>query len=230
MNPPAKGINKRASLGVSLFAFAVLTGLCVVIFRGMIERDRLESRNDAERTMNTLLAGLRDHDDFGSAIEAIESLKKKVTGVAVYATGGARIYAWGRSPESFTEPIPQEEKPGDAVRKYVENPKNDSLILFLHPFRVGPPPPHDSTRDSKSPSQGKSSEEEKHGFLFTTMRKGEVVYLEILEHEYWAKRRLETWSSFRSSRSSWPASCSSCATSSYATPSIADASRIRRTS
>ena len=98
----AAGRARLASLGVALLAFTLLTAFAVVIFRGIAERDQLESRNDAERTMNLLLASLRDHDDFGSAIESVGSLRRKVVGVGVYAEGGIRIYSWGKTPETFT--------------------------------------------------------------------------------------------------------------------------------
>jgi two-component system sensor histidine kinase HydH len=39
---------------------------------------------------------------------------------------------------------------------------------------------------------GKEGGPDRHSFLFTTLRKGEVVYLEICEPEYWRSRRFET--------------------------------------
>jgi two-component system sensor histidine kinase HydH len=189
------GKTRLASIGVALLAFAVLTALSIVIFRGMGERDKLESRNDAERTMSILLASLRDHDDFGSAIESIDALKKKVLDVGVYAEGGERVYSWGEAPSTFTRDLsPREKKYGESVRKYIDNPQNDSIVLLFHPLRVtlAPPPPA-SGRPKGRASEGASREgtPEHHGFLFTTMRKGEVVYLEIREPEYWRSRRFE---------------------------------------
>jgi len=180
-----------ASLGLSLLILAVLTALSVVIFRGMRQRDELESRNDAERTMNSLLAGLRDHEDFGSAIEGALALKAKVVGVAVYGEGGSRLYSWGETPETFEFALPREEVPGESVRKYIDDPKNDALILLFHPFRVAPPPPEGSAR--RSGDEEERARRDESGFLFTTMRKGEVVFLEIREPEYWVRRRLYGW-------------------------------------
>jgi two-component system, NtrC family, sensor histidine kinase HydH len=203
----ALGGTHLASIGLAALAFAVLTALSVVIFRSMGERDILESSNDAERTMNVLLASLRDHDDFGSAIESIAELKKKVVGVGVYAEGGERIYAWGETPETFTQDASKDRVKdgakaagkGYAVRKYIENPRNDSLVLLLHPFRVMPaPPPPPEEQLGPEASAGDDSAKEKRdredrGFLFTTMRKGEVVYLEIREPVFWARRRLDAF-------------------------------------
>jgi two-component system sensor histidine kinase HydH len=183
------GKTRLASIGAALLAFAVLTALSVVIFKGMGERDKLESRNDAERTMNVLLASLRDHDDFGSAIESIAALKEKVLGVGVYAEGGERVYSWGETPLTFTRDPSPREKFGESVRKYIDNPKNDSIVLLLHPFRVAPPPPEPGR--PKDGDVGKEGGGERRGFLFTTLRKGEVVYLEIREPEYWTRLRFE---------------------------------------
>ena len=190
-----------ASIGLAALAFAVLTLLDIVIFKGIAERDRLESRNDGERTMNVLLAGLRDHDDFGSAIESVESLRKKIVGVGAYQSDGARLYSWGQTPTTFSQPIPSDNLAGEAVRLYIDNPKNDSIVLILHPFRVGPPPPPENSpeeiarRASKKASAGGAAVPERRnpsGFLFTTLKKAEFVYLEIREPAYWRGRRIET--------------------------------------
>jgi two-component system sensor histidine kinase HydH len=193
-NGAENGRTRLASIGAALLAFAVLSALSVVIFKGMGERDKLESRNDAERTMNILLASLRDHDDFGSAIESIAALKEKVLGVGVYAEGGVRVYVWGEAPSTFTREPPREEKYGESLRKYIDNPQNDSIVLLLHPFRVAPPPPDTRRPQGRATGDaGKGGGGERRGFLFTTLRKGEVVYLEIREPEYWRSRRFETF-------------------------------------
>jgi two-component system, NtrC family, sensor histidine kinase HydH len=183
-----------ASLGVALLAFSVLTAFAVVIYRGIGERDRLETRNDVERTMNLLLASLRDHDDFGSAIEGVPALKEKIVGVSAYAEGGLRLYSWGKTPDTFSWAGPTGNGPGEMSRSYIDNPQNDSVILPLRPFRVGPAPPPMMPRQGMGPGMMRRSPEDRArrqslGFLFTTMRNAEVVYLEIREPAYWAGRR-----------------------------------------
>jgi two-component system, NtrC family, sensor histidine kinase HydH len=195
----AAGRAGLASLGLAIVAFALLTAFAVAIFRGMAERDRLEVRNDAERTMSLLLASLRDHDDFGSAIESVEALREKVLGLGAYAEDGSRVYAWGSAPRTFSSPESAERLRDAADRSYAANPKNDSLIFSFHPFRAGPavPPP----RMPMMPGMGKGmmrrgpdgdepKEPGRMGFLFTTMRDAEVVRLEIKESSYWMSRRL----------------------------------------
>jgi two-component system sensor histidine kinase HydH len=190
----SSGRARLASLGIALLAFALLTAFAVVIFRGIAERDQLESRNDAERTMNLLLASLRDHEDFGSAIESVEALGKKVVGIGVYAEGGMRLYSWGDAPGTFTWTGPKGSALGEMTRSYIDNPKNDSVILPLRPFRVGPPlPPGSPEQMMRRAAEGRLRERRPSmSFLFTTMRNAEVVYLEIREPAYWAGRRFAT--------------------------------------
>ncbi|HET6452726.1 MAG TPA: hypothetical protein VFI08_15510, partial [Spirochaetia bacterium] len=76
-------MNQRSVVPVAVAAvlavavFAALSGIAVVIFRGMTERNRLESRNDVEQTLSLLFTSLREYDDFGAAIEAQAALKAR---------------------------------------------------------------------------------------------------------------------------------------------------------
>jgi two-component system, NtrC family, sensor histidine kinase HydH len=187
---------RLASLGLALLAFALLTAIAVVIFRGMAERDRLEARNDAEHTMNLLLASLRDHEDFGSSIENVDALKKKVLGLGAYAEDGSRVYSWGETPATFTLSERVERSGEEPGRSYVADPKHDSLVFSFHPFRAGPAAP---PRPPMMPGMGmmhrridgdEPEAPRRMGFLFTTMKNVEVVRLEIRESAYWASRRL----------------------------------------
>jgi two-component system sensor histidine kinase HydH len=176
------------SVGAAVLAFVGLGALGLALYRGIEERLRLESRNDAERTMSLLFASLRDHEDFGSAIESSASLKEKVVGVGVYAEGGGKLYSWGEAPETFTWSGPLGKGAEDPVRGYIDKPRNDSVILPLKPFR-GPPPPPPSDGEG-----GVQASDRGHrtfsSFLSTTMRRAEIIYLEIREPAYWRGRRL----------------------------------------
>jgi two-component system sensor histidine kinase HydH len=183
---------KATSLGLALLAFVLLVAVDVVIFRGMHDRDRLESKNSSEEVMNSLFASLRDHDDFGSAIESSEELRKGIVGLGVYAASGARIYSWGSTPESYSAPaatLPAQSQP---IRYYLENRKNYSFILLLHPFRIPPPIPKERPADTAGarPSGGEGGRDsrpgDEHSFFFTTMKGAEVVYLEVRQPAYWA--------------------------------------------
>jgi len=187
-----------ASLGLAFLAFSLLTVFAVVIFKGIAERDRLEVRGDGDRTMSLLFASLRDHEDFGSAIEDVEPLRTKVIGIAAYSPDGDRLYSWGETPENFSLHDLAREREEEPGRTYIVEPKNDSLIFAFHPFRSAPPSPP-APPNSKMPGMGKMHQglggpspgtPRRMGFLFTTMRNAEVVRLEIREPEYWTSRRL----------------------------------------
>ena len=182
-------MKRLASIGLSILAFAALTGLNLLIFTIIAERDRLESRNDVERTNSALLAGLRDHDDFGSAIESDTALREKVLGVGAYAADGAKLYSWGEVPSVYSNAAVGEASGGDAGRIYVDNSKKDSIILIHHPFRGGPPSPR-IQREVREPTPS-AARRAPSGFLFTTLRNAESVYLEIHEPAYWRSRRLD---------------------------------------
>ncbi|HUW41659.1 MAG TPA: HAMP domain-containing sensor histidine kinase [Rectinemataceae bacterium] len=171
------------SIGIALFAFAALTAADLAVFRGMAERNRLESRNGAERTMNVLFSSLRDYENFGSAIQAIPELSAKVIGVGAYASDGRALYAWGRVPARFADTGLSSGDRGEQVRKYLENSAHDSLILLLGPGPGGHPPPRDEGRPR----------DEEHSFFFTTLHDAAVVYLEISESGYWRQRRVQAF-------------------------------------
>jgi len=179
------------SLSVALVVLLLLFTVDTVIFQGMAERDRLKSRNSAEATINTLFASLRDHPDFGSAIESSPTLRRDIIGLGVYTAQGSRLYAWGTVPLTYAPPRRGEEREFTSVRRYIENGKNNSLVLLLHPFRLIPPPPRpqDDKRLESKPTPS-AEEELQHSFFFTTLKTAEVVYLEIRQNEFWGAQRL----------------------------------------
>jgi two-component system sensor histidine kinase HydH len=188
MNQLIRKGTRLASIGVALLVFAALTALAVLIFREIAKGSLLESRNDAEETVNLLLAGLRDHDDFGSAIEGSEELKKKVVGVAAYASTGDRLYTWGTTPAVLGLPAPKgEELPSPAPRSYRDVPANDSIAMLFRPFRAGPPPSRGRQEDAHGPRGRRLPAT---GFLFTTLSRADLMYLEVREPGYWRQRRL----------------------------------------
>lgn len=174
------------SIGITLVCFAALSAVNVVIFRGITERNRLESRNDCERIFNILFASLRLYDDFGSAIEATQSLKRQILGVGLYGEGGGLLYRWGAVPDSYVPPaFVEADVKYDMARMYLESAKNNSLVLLLRPSRDGPPPP--------PPEKKGSATRRDQSFLFDTMRKADVIYLEIRQPQFWRQIRLQAF-------------------------------------
>ncbi|PKL23989.1 MAG: two-component sensor histidine kinase [Spirochaetae bacterium HGW-Spirochaetae-3] len=186
------GTRKRiVSIGLAVVAMAALAGLVAFIWEGMAERDRLESHNDAERTMNALFSRLRDHDDFGSAIEGDETLRTRILGIAAYADDGERIYAWGDAPDTFPSPGSLTEGPGDAGRLYFDNPANDSIVLVSRSFGPRPPKKPEGPASAAPEKPDRPERDAAAEFFFETLRDADFFYLEIREPEYWMRRRLE---------------------------------------
>jgi two-component system sensor histidine kinase HydH len=174
------------SIGLAALCFAALSGVAVVIFQGMRQRTLLESRNDGERTINQLFSSLRNYDDFGSAIETMPSLSRKVIGVALFAEIGTRLYSWGSSPAAWPEVQFTSATENDRMAYvYRENARNASTIILVRPSREGPPPA------PPKESQG-SRDRASHSFMFDTMRKATFIYLEIRQPSYWRDTRLQT--------------------------------------
>jgi two-component system sensor histidine kinase HydH len=163
---------RLVTMGIALLSFAALSAVNVVIFRGMAELSRLESRNDSEQTLNTLFAGLRTHDNFGSAIESAETLKRKIIGVSVTGSDGRILYSWGTVSEPTVVPL--------TPRTYIENPKNGSLLLLLRPPRDNPPPPPPADADRAGPADS---------FMRDTLRQAEHITLEIRQAVFWRAAR-----------------------------------------
>lgn len=194
-----------ASIALPVLVFAVLSALAVVIFCGIVEKGTLESHNDAERTMNLLLSSLRDHENFGTAIESTQSLRDKIVGLAAYGSNGSTLYAWGRVPPDLPRSVPDAQREGEAVSMYIDIPAYDSIALVFRTFKGGPPPLRHNGGETSSGSTDTSGDATPEGaakdsrersdpadFFFTTLRKADFMYLEIRQPEYWMRRR--AWS------------------------------------
>lgn len=191
-----------ASVGLAATAFAVLSGLALVIYDGIAKKDILESRNDVERTLNVLLSGLRDHSDFGAAIEAVPALRDKVIGVGAYTEDGSRLYAWGNVPEAGDFHAPAHGSGGtlgEQERHYTYKSADDSIVLVLSPFRIGPPIPVERSQTAADRSaaveerrvdEDARRESAPSAAFFRILRKADSVYLEVRQAEYWRSRRL----------------------------------------
>ncbi len=183
-----------ASLGLAILGIVLGSAVNGFVFRSIDELGRLESRRNCEIIMNELFASLRDHDDFGSAIEASATLKADILGLGLYDRQGSQVYAWGRVPASYADPVQASQEHRSAVRSYLENARNSSFVLILWPFGLVPPPPHgpppreDGKIEDRGPPKGPPPAD--RPFLFTTLKRAEVVYLEIRQPSYWASRKL----------------------------------------
>lgn len=179
-----------SSLLVSLAVMVCLDGFAYLYVRDRLMLARLSSYNDIERTLSTLFEGLKDRETFGEVIESSEPLRGKIIGLAIYARDGSSVYAWGDSPKSFKKEDFEPQGPSGQVdmlwRQYQEKSKNDAVILLAKPSQLRPRPPMEDDR-----GQGAKAMEKKRPQIFETLRKGDVVYLEVRQSAYWASRRLQ---------------------------------------
>jgi two-component system, NtrC family, sensor histidine kinase HydH len=171
------------SITVALLSFTVLSGVSVLVFRGLSDASRLLSRNDMEQTINSLFAGLRFYEDFRSVITATPGLSNAVLGVGVYDRGGVLLYRWGEVPASYTPPrVVQDDVSRDMGRAYLENARNGSAVLLLKPLGDAPSPPHSDEKDAPRGST----------FMSGTLSKAGLIYLEARQPKYWRWVRLRT--------------------------------------
>jgi two-component system sensor histidine kinase HydH len=180
------GRMRIVSLGLAVISFAALSVVDMVIFRGMAERSRLESRNDLEQTFNILFTALRGHDEFGAAIDADPSLKSKVVGFGLYDASGGALYRWGEAPETAAPPATTNAEVANGMaREYRENSSRDSIVLLLKTPTDRPPPPRapDGERPTDSPGP-------RYGRGFAALFKANVIYLEVRQPRFWWQQRL----------------------------------------
>jgi two-component system, NtrC family, sensor histidine kinase HydH len=177
---------RPTSVAIAIAASLVLCGLSLYMHRQMVERITLISANDNERILNALIAGLREHDDFGSVIEAGGTLSERVMGVAVYMGDGSSLYSWGTAPSSFdfstSMPVPET---GD--RFVFPKKKTGVLTFFVRASRMSPPLPPGKPHPDESRIRSPDS---KPSFFFDVFVKGEWLYVDILHSDYWRSRRV----------------------------------------
>lgn len=187
------------SLAVAVAAFAALSGLTYLVFRDLEERAALVNRNDMEKILNGLFAGLGDHDDFGAAIEASASLQGMIQGIGVYDGGGRRTYSWGDAPETFVLDTAHGAMEDGFGRTYLEDPKKDAIMLVFRPGRMGPPPPQgegpregDASRaapPAAEPPQGEKPPRERSPF-FEVLRGGDTALLAVRQSAFFGAQRV----------------------------------------
>lgn len=135
-----KSVQPRTrSLIIAVAAYAFISVFIYFLYENSIEEAKLESRNDMERSMSLLLASLRDHADFGAAIKDDSRLDAKIRGVAVYASSGKRLYAYGEAPLTFINNSKLETDAESRARGYIEKPTSNSIVLLLTPMKAEPP-------------------------------------------------------------------------------------------
>ncbi|MDR1239369.1 MAG: sensor histidine kinase [Treponema sp.] len=142
-NMPIRTLSAMASL-LCWALLAVLTVSAVFVLR---DRARLIRDNDNERIVNTLFTSLRNHNDFGAAVESTPALRNRIAGIAVYGADLRPLYQWGDAPPVFDEDIlGQKAGPNRFGRYTIPDPRGPSVKFILY-TGLPPPPPEPRERD-----------------------------------------------------------------------------------
>jgi len=189
-----KGI-RTTSLAIVLLAVSLIAGVETFVYRQMRDRIALISANENERILNSLLAGLRDHEDFGSAIESGAELSARVLGVGVYRKDGSSLYAWGDAPDRFDASKVDPFATDNPERFVIPDKQSESLRFVIRSSQMSPPPPHgkpregDASNGSGEPQAGRS-DSNRHPFFFDVLVRSEWLYLDIRHEDYWRELTL----------------------------------------
>jgi len=172
----------KASAAIAVLVFIILTLANGMIFRGQSLLYRLESRNEAEQTLNALFTSQKVYDDFGSAIEQNATLMDRVLGLGLYDVHGEGLYSWGEVPATYSAAGLPAKDEGNQVRLYSENEKNHSLVLILRPTRMIPPP-HPRAEDLDYIAEDDFPKP--RSLMLELLRDSDVVFLELRQPELW---------------------------------------------
>ncbi|MDR0876946.1 MAG: sensor histidine kinase [Treponema sp.] len=202
---------RTSSFAAAVFGWALLSALTVFILWGMRDRARLIRDNDNERIFNMLFAGLRNYDDFGSAVESNSVLAGRIAGVAVYGADLSPAYRWGKVPELFDERLLDDADKSRFGRFTIPDKQGRSVKFVLHTDRMGPAgqprSPEGENRRPGRPDQDRANpdrmdqgrmdqgrvDQGRQGFLFfNTLSRGKYFYIDISHPAYWRTQALTT--------------------------------------
>ena len=177
-------ISARAlSLFAALVCWALLSALAVFIVRGMRESARLIRDNDNERLFNTLFTGLRNYEDFGSAIEDNPALRERITGFAIYASDLSLSYSWGIVPPVFDEGILEGTSRSRFGRFTIPDPSGLSVKFIL---QVEAPRMMSGSQSSGGTGRQTQGNATRQGFpFFNALARGRYYYVDIFHPAYW---------------------------------------------
>jgi two-component system sensor histidine kinase HydH len=173
---------RTASLIAALVCWASASALTVFIIQGMRDRARLIRDNDNERLYNTLFTSLRDYDDFGSAIEANETLRERILGLAVYGNDLTLDYRWGTAPDRFDEGLLQHAGRSRMGRYTIPDKKRRLVKFVLH---TGPMPPEPPPAPSRQEERRRRMRNPSDFWFINTLMGGKYLSIDIAHPAYW---------------------------------------------
>jgi two-component system sensor histidine kinase HydH len=179
---------RTASLIAAVFCWVLASALTVFIIQGMRDRARLIRDNDNERILNTLFAGLRGYEDFGSAIESSPVLNGRIMGFAIYGNDLSLDYAWGVVPGVFDEGLLVDREKNRSGRFTIPDKQGHRVKFVLHTERMGPvpampgpaPPPRQEEGNRRWGMMGRSN-----FWFMDILMGGKYLYIDIAHPAYW---------------------------------------------
>jgi two-component system sensor histidine kinase HydH len=172
---------RSSSCAVALLAWVLFSALTVVIILGTRDRARLIRDNDNERLLNILIAGLRDYNDFGSAIESSSLLMERIAGFALYGADYSLIYRWGNAPAVFDGDMLKGKRAGKNGRYTIPDKRGRSVKFILHFERMPMPPPERPRRYMNT---------RREPWFLMPLIGGEYLYIDISHPAYWRTQTL----------------------------------------
>jgi two-component system sensor histidine kinase HydH len=177
-----KIISPRASSAfAAVLCWVLFSALTIFIILGLRDRARLIRDNDNEQLLNHLFTGLRNYDDFGSAIESSELLRERILGFGIYGEDLTPSYQWGTVPAVFDESILKKYKAARNGR-YTILDRGGRRIKFIISTEGMMPPPRRS--------QGNGRERDRAPGFFGTFTRSRYIYVDISHTAYWRNQTL----------------------------------------
>jgi two-component system sensor histidine kinase HydH len=171
---------RTPSVFAAVLCWALLSALTIFIILSLRDRARLIRDNDNEQLLNHLFTGLRNYDDFGSAIESSDLLRERIVGFGIYGEDLTPSYQWGTVPKVFDESILKKYKPAKNGRYTILDRGGRRIKFIISIERMMPPPPRRNQENSRERDKAP-------GFFGTRSR---YIYIDISHASYWRNQTL----------------------------------------
>ncbi|MDR1596114.1 MAG: sensor histidine kinase [Treponema sp.] len=174
---------RTSSAFAAVLCWALLSALTIFIILNLRDRARLIRDNDNEQLLNHLFTGLRNYDDFGSAIESSELLRERISGFGIYGEDLTPSYQWGTVPKVFDESILKKYKAAKNGRYTILDRKGRRIKFIISIEKMMPPPP-------PRRSQENNRERDRSPGVFGTSARSRYIYVDISHTAYWRNQTL----------------------------------------
>lgn len=180
---------RTTSYLAAILVWSLFSILTFFIIHEMRDKAQLIRDKENEQLLNVLFSSLRNYDDFGSAIESSELLRKRVKGLAVYGHTLEPVYQWGRAPAAFDEELLKYYASTENGRYTIPDKQRRTIKFIIHTERMLPAPsPEEASRQRNPPRRRNMARPD--SLFWNTLVKGKYLYIDIAHPAYW---RTETF-------------------------------------